>query len=53
MSRITIADSTFAIGGVSCSADTFVVAESLVLRIYICGENSHLRQARKTLAATL
>ena len=32
---------------VSCSADTFVVAESLVLRINICGKNRHLRQAAK------
>ena len=39
-------NSTFAIGGVSCSADTFVVNQSLVLRINICGENRHLRQAR-------
>ncbi len=31
---------------VQCSADTFVVNQSLVLRINICGENSHLRQAR-------
>jgi hypothetical protein len=28
------------------SADTFVVNQSLVLRINICGENRHLRQAR-------
>jgi len=26
-------------------ADTFVVNQSLVLRINICGENRHLRQA--------
>jgi hypothetical protein len=32
---------------VQCSADTFVVNQSLVLRINICGENRHLRQARK------
>ena len=32
---------------VQCSADTFVVNQSLVLRIKICGENRHLRQARK------
>jgi len=32
---------------VSFSADTFVVKESLVLRINICGENRHLRQAAK------
>jgi hypothetical protein len=31
---------------VHCSADTFVVNQSLVLRINICGENRHLRQAR-------
>ena len=31
---------------VLCSADTFVVNQSLVLRINICGENRHLRQAR-------
>ena len=32
---------------VQCSADTFVVNQSLVVRINICGENRHLRQARK------
>ncbi len=32
---------------VQCSADTLVVNQSLVLRIDICGENRHLRQARK------
>jgi hypothetical protein len=31
---------------VQYSADTFVVNESFVLRINICGENRHLRQAR-------
>ena len=31
---------------VQCSADTFVVNQSLVLRINICGEYRHLRQAR-------
>ena len=30
---------------VQCSADKFVVNLSLVLRINICGENRHLRQA--------
>ena len=29
------------------SADTFVVNQTFVLRINICGENRHLRQARK------
>ena len=32
---------------VQYSADTFVVNQSFVLRINICGENRHLRQARK------
>jgi len=32
---------------VQCSADTFLVNQRLVLRINICGENRHLRQARK------
>jgi hypothetical protein len=32
---------------VQCSADKFVVNQTLVLRINICGENRHLRQARK------
>jgi hypothetical protein len=32
---------------VQCSADTFVVNQSLVLRINIYGENRHLRQAQK------
>jgi hypothetical protein len=32
---------------VQCYTDTFVVNQSLVLRINICGENRHLRQARK------
>jgi len=31
---------------VQCSADTFVVNQSLVLRINICCDNHHLRQAR-------
>tara|TARA_R110000850_G_C9940866_1_gene462887 strand:+ start:885 stop:1055 length:171 start_codon:yes stop_codon:yes gene_type:complete len=31
---------------VQCSEDTFVVIQSLVFRINICGENRHLRQAR-------
>jgi hypothetical protein len=32
---------------VQCSADTFVVNQSLVLRINICGENRHLLVAAK------
>ena len=30
---------------VQCYGDTFVVNQSLVLRMNICGENRHLRQA--------
>jgi hypothetical protein len=40
-------NSTFAIGGVSCSADSFVVAESFVLRINICAENPAHRKSAK------
>ena len=32
---------------VQCSAESFVVNQSLVLRINTCGENRHLRQAPK------
>jgi hypothetical protein len=31
---------------VQCSADTFVVNQSLVLRINICEKNRHIRQDR-------
>ena len=40
-------NSTFAIGGVSCSADSFVVAESSVLRINICAKNPAHRKSAK------
>jgi hypothetical protein len=43
----TTANSTFAIGGVSFSADTLVVAESFVLRINICAENPAHRKSAK------
>jgi hypothetical protein len=45
--RSTGYNSTFAIGGVSCSADTFVVAESSVLRINISGKNPAHRKSAK------
>jgi hypothetical protein len=45
--RMPATNSTFAIGGVSCSADTFVQAESSVLRINICGKNRQLLVAAK------
>lgn len=45
-------NSTFAIGGISYSADSFVVAESSVLRINICGENpAHRKSANRYAAA--
>ena len=40
-------NSTFAIGGVSCSADSFVVTESAVLRMNICGEKPAHRKSAK------
>ena len=44
--RKAAANSGLAKVAVQYSADTFVVNQSLVLRINICGENRHLRQAR-------
>ena len=52
--RIELAayNSTFAIGGVSCSADSFVVAESFVLRIKFSGKNpAHRKSAKRWLQA--
>jgi len=43
--RRTTANSTYKKVAVQCSADSFVVNQTLVLRINICGENRHLRQA--------
>lgn len=40
-------NSALAIGRVSCSAVTFVVAENLVLRMKFCGESPALRVAAK------
>ncbi|QQS28900.1 MAG: hypothetical protein IPM47_18990 [Sphingobacteriales bacterium] len=41
-------NSTFAIGGVSCFADSLVVAESFALRINIGGKNpAHLKSAKR------
>jgi hypothetical protein len=42
------ANSTFAIGGVSSSADSFVVTGSSVLRVNICAEKpAHLKSANR------
>lgn len=43
----TTGNNTFAIGGVSCSAVSFVVAESFVLRMNICGKSSAHRKSAK------
>ena len=41
-------NSTFAIGGVSCSADSLMVAESSVLRINLCGiKPAHRKSAKR------
>ena len=47
MTRTTAYNTGLAKVAVQCSADTFVVNQSLVLRINISGENRHLRQALK------
>jgi len=47
--RKTTANTGLAKVAFQCSADTFVVNQSLVLRINICGENRHIRQAAGTL----
>ena len=48
--RMPAGNSTFAIGGVSCSADSFVVKESFVLRINISGEKpAHRKSAKRYL----
>jgi len=43
--RTPAANSGLAKVAVQCSADTFVVNQTWVLRINICGKNRHLRQA--------
>ena len=48
MTRNAAANSTFAIGGVSFSADSFEVNESAVRRINICAENpAHRKSANR------
>ena len=45
--RKTTDNSTFAIGGVSCSADSLVVAESFLLHIKFSGKKPAHRKARE------
>ena len=47
MRRRAAHNSTYPKGGVSCLADTFVQAESSVLRTIFCAENPALRVAAK------
>jgi hypothetical protein len=51
--RITAYNSTFAIGGVSSPIDSFMVAESFVLRIKFSGKKPARTQSPKTLAASI
>jgi hypothetical protein len=53
LKRKTTANSTFAIGGVSCSADSLVVAESFVLRIKFSGKNPAHRKSAKRYAVII
>ena len=50
MTRKAAHNSTFAIGGASYFADSFIVAESLYLRIIFCGGNSRPSQICNTLS---
>jgi len=48
----TTANSTFAIGGFSCSAENLVQVEDFLLRINICGKNpAHRKSAKRYLQA--
>ena len=48
--RLAAYNSTFAIGGVSCSVKSFMVTKSLYLRINICGEKPAHRKSAKRYA---
>ncbi|MBK9643528.1 MAG: hypothetical protein IPO72_20185 [Saprospiraceae bacterium] len=50
MNKIPAANSAFAIGGVSCSKDSFVVNQTLVFQIKFCGKSPALRVAAKRCA---
>ena len=47
MNKARTANTGFAKESVKYSGETFVINQSLVSRINICGKNRHLRQARK------
>ena len=50
--RITGCNNTYPKGGVSCSADTFVQADSSVLRMKFSAKNPALRVADNRCAST-
>ena len=47
--RKTAVNTGLAKMAVQCSADAFVVNQSLVLRINICGENRHLHKRQNVI----
>jgi hypothetical protein len=47
MTKTPATNSTYKKLAIQCSAETFVVNQSLVLRINICGENRQLLVAAK------
>ncbi len=47
--KTTTANSGLAKGGVSCFVETFVVYQTFLLRMNICGKNPALRQAAEPL----
>ena len=48
LNKMPAGNSTFAIGGVSCSVDSFVVKGSSVLRMNICAEKpAHRKSANR------
>jgi len=49
--RMAAYNSTYPKGGVSCSKDSFVVNETLVLQIKFCGKSPALRVAAKRYAS--
>jgi len=54
MKNATTKNNTFAIVGVSCSADSFEVAESSVLRMNICAKKpAHWKSAKPLMLLSL
>jgi hypothetical protein len=49
--RSTAHNSTYPKGGVSCSKDSFVVNQTLILQIKFCGKSPALRVAANRYAA--